>query len=1117
MPYTPPSHRSPASSGSTSPDVSRRSSFQSGPRPSLPQSASRLRKPRRRPPVSVVSDGSEGMVTPQGPSNELKGMVSTGRGEKADKALRDTGSQTPMVPTKSGDPVRSALRTSSRQLPLKAVHFDSLEHVRHFLQVDRPLAVSAGSSPIDSYEWDTEYPFPGNGRQNVPTPPFEWEILTSNFPPDSAARKSSPVRLDKVWLSNDEKTLLGSVFVADLARQKAVACRFTFDNWKTASEVAADYTYDIRPRETPPGHERFTFSIKLADTTDLESKTLFLCVRYTANGQEYWDNNYNCHFQVDFRKKHNPNNPPTWSQPLDRSDTLGKPLAADTTRDDADHLETITAGSDSSSKESLTEPSSATWSDEAGITEPSSLSYGTPVDREHTIDTQRLTKFYNYTKPEVDKDLQDDDIQSIASIADDIGSLVESTSTMPDHREAAINYLVKKFTDDPELLSLYRNGNKCIDEARFVRNHRRLLKRYFLDQQSEGHMPSEKLAVRFLRVRSDRTRISSEIYRVAKSSESDNVVREKVNIMLDQEKDNLLMLERYLGQQDSTAGAERDIEGRATEDVDVTSEASDDSDAGEPEADMNGRLLKLDATAEFLVAGRPFSLYKQRLREFLQPEAHDPEEMPQLDLAPTGSSGLGNSSRDVDKRWLESVDPRPSNTDGSEPREQPLSSERPLVVASAEVIQQEKDVPESAEPRVEGIDTDVAYHRRIDSAERRVLRPETEKTPQGHLGKSSTPSPQNGTRPTVLSRAVGALDIGIARGYGKILTFLSNIGLREQDVAPGYHQRVRWKNRRGKTLYDDYVEHEPGALQALQDYLQSSAYRSRATPTSDHGHEPSLSSPPASSTNSMQANTSKSCDIADQARTTLVGSTRTSRFREDIEMGERSTNTLHLLSCMERGRYGNDLRPELVTNIKDDGHLFHTLRKSYHAHRGRLRPYWSLRTVHGIHFMKFLYGGPRYIDVRCHHDICENGKPCNCIPPAHLVRPHGSEYECAPVPSKFSPPIGQRLMMDFFTNPDDIELDSTLVLRQLPKRTCGDLQSPCSEAVEAWGIYYKEDWDWAKIWWILGVGFFPPSLVFGILWGILKQDIQGAFGVASWWMAGAAVVVGITGTRTWTR
>lgn len=57
---------------------------------------------------------------------------------------------------------------------------------------------------------------------------------------------------------------------------------------------------------------------------------------------------------------------------------------------------------------------------------------------------------------------------------------------------------------------------------------------------------------------------------------------------------------------------------------------------------------------------------------------------------------------------------------------------------------------------------------------------------------------------------------------------------------------------------------------------------------------------------------------------------------------------------------------------------------------------------------------------------------------------------------------------------------------------------------------------WTKIWWILGIGFFPPSLLFAILWGILKQDIQGVFGVASWWMAGATIVVGIVGTSTWT-
>ncbi|KAJ4169671.1 hypothetical protein NW754_005821 [Fusarium falciforme] len=444
MPYTPPSNRSPASSASSSPVASRRSSLQTGTRPNLPRSSSYLHKHRRTPSASAVSDGSTGTLTPQGTSEDLKSMgsavpsnvrqspppltddrampmgaiisppdsASSGsddeeqepqiRGRKLDKALRDAVSQIPMqrsaspqrsqptqengdsqprrkdsvhlsfstsalgdlakagrkighvrsvtephisltksadnsvsvseeetdedlqkkpqmVRKKSGELVRPALRPPpSRRRPSsmpgtpvfsKAVHFDShLEHVRHFLQVDRPLAVSAGSSPIDSYESDTEYPFPGNGQQKVRSPPYEWEILTSNFPHDSATRRSLPVRLEKVWLSNDQKTLLGSVAVANLAFQKSVTCRFTLDYWKTTSEVAADYSHEIRPRETPLGHDRFTFSIKLADTANLESKTLFLCVRYAVNGLDYWDNNDSSNFQIDFRKKHLPQN-----------------------------------------------------------------------------------------------------------------------------------------------------------------------------------------------------------------------------------------------------------------------------------------------------------------------------------------------------------------------------------------------------------------------------------------------------------------------------------------------------------------------------------------------------------------------------------------------------------------------------------------------------------------------------------------------------------------------------------------------------------------------------------------------------------------------------------------
>lgn len=262
--------------------------------------------PRR---VSHIRSITEPNAVAKSADNSLSGSE-----EDTDEDLR---SKPQMVRKKSGELVRPALRPSSRRRPSsmpgtpifsKAVHFDShLEHVRHFLQVDRPLAVSAGSSPVENYDSDNEYPFPEE-KAGVRSPPFEWELLTPNFPHDTAARNDSPVKLEKVWLSSDQKCMLGSIAVANLAFNKSVLCRFTLDYWKTTSEVAAEYSHEIRPRETPLGCDRFTFSIKLADTANLESKTLFFCIRYSVNGQEYWDNNSMANFQVDFRKKHLPQN-----------------------------------------------------------------------------------------------------------------------------------------------------------------------------------------------------------------------------------------------------------------------------------------------------------------------------------------------------------------------------------------------------------------------------------------------------------------------------------------------------------------------------------------------------------------------------------------------------------------------------------------------------------------------------------------------------------------------------------------------------------------------------------------------------------------------------------------
>ncbi|KAI0444976.1 putative phosphatase regulatory subunit-domain-containing protein [Xylaria telfairii] len=224
----------------------------------------------------------------------------------------------PMVRKKSGELVRPALRPAHLRRPSsmpgtptfsKAVHFDShLEHVRHFLQVDRPLAVSTGSSPVDNYDSDTEYPFRSADKPEVRSPPYEWEILTNNFPAETPIRKGLPARLERVWMSHDQKSLIGSVSVANLAFHKSVVCRFTFDYWKTTSEIGAEYHHEIRPRESESGHDRFQFNIKLSDIANLEAKTLYLCIRYKVNGLEYWDNNDHMNFQVDFRKRFLPQN-----------------------------------------------------------------------------------------------------------------------------------------------------------------------------------------------------------------------------------------------------------------------------------------------------------------------------------------------------------------------------------------------------------------------------------------------------------------------------------------------------------------------------------------------------------------------------------------------------------------------------------------------------------------------------------------------------------------------------------------------------------------------------------------------------------------------------------------
>jgi len=222
----------------------------------------------------------------------------------------------PMVRNKAGELVHPALRKSSARpssgLPgtpayAKAVHFDShLEHLRDFLQVDNPIAVSAGSSPVENYESVNEFAFGfDESRTHLSSPPHEWEIHIANFLPDSEARGALPVFVERVFMSPDNETLIGVVAVQNLVDHQSVFARFTLDYWKTTSEVVAEYNGGNQQKREDE-YIRFNFLIRLADQVNLENKTLFFCIRYVVNDQEFWDNNDSLNYQVDFVKKTKP-------------------------------------------------------------------------------------------------------------------------------------------------------------------------------------------------------------------------------------------------------------------------------------------------------------------------------------------------------------------------------------------------------------------------------------------------------------------------------------------------------------------------------------------------------------------------------------------------------------------------------------------------------------------------------------------------------------------------------------------------------------------------------------------------------------------------------------------
>ncbi|KAG1725845.1 carbohydrate-binding module family 21 protein [Suillus lakei] len=218
------------------------------------------------------------------------------------------------IRNKSGHPIKPSLKRAklpSLSIPtgggvvqsepttptlLKAVHFDAkLEHVKLFLSKQKPLAVSRDRDPATDTS-GTESDFPSFIRGSPDdSSEKQIELQIRNMP--SIPPNDADVIMQRLTLSQSDKTITGRVRVRNIAYEKWVAARFTLDLWQTTSEVTAQYvesvddgTFDI-----------FTFTIRLHDMwSRIEEKTMFIALRYTTAGRQFWDNNNGANYMLKF-------------------------------------------------------------------------------------------------------------------------------------------------------------------------------------------------------------------------------------------------------------------------------------------------------------------------------------------------------------------------------------------------------------------------------------------------------------------------------------------------------------------------------------------------------------------------------------------------------------------------------------------------------------------------------------------------------------------------------------------------------------------------------------------------------------------------------------------------
>ena len=244
------------------------------------------------------------------PSPSVDGHIRKKSGEPLKSSLKSrTPTPRPSLAIITGKPPSKSEPGTPTHVRSKSVSFaPRLDHIKLYFPQQKPIAVSRDGSPTEDTSGTESEPPVFVRRVSAHEKKGLLIMEVSNMPQRSTM--DVDVMLENLILSK-EATICGHVKVRNIAFEKSVAVRFTFDFWQTTSEVAASYERSLARGE----FDRFSFVIRLHDIlAKIEDKTLFMAIRYVVNGQELWDNNFGHNYKITFSLPIMPRPPGTIAQ-----------------------------------------------------------------------------------------------------------------------------------------------------------------------------------------------------------------------------------------------------------------------------------------------------------------------------------------------------------------------------------------------------------------------------------------------------------------------------------------------------------------------------------------------------------------------------------------------------------------------------------------------------------------------------------------------------------------------------------------------------------------------------------------------------------------------------------